>query len=343
MSESERKRRKRRNKALLILILCFFGVIILGISAVIFAGYYYLNLMKSPEDIKLEPNPSIIAEEEEPLPDEFKEGDAAIARNIAYDNMLSDPDVFNIALAGCDLGTGNYYPRSDAILVLSINKRYKTISLVSLSRAVYNSIPSVGNKRLNMAYAYGGGSLLVQTIEQNYKIDIDYYMSVNFDTFSTIVDILGGVDITFTDAEYNYFANQLANHGISGYGAGTYRLDGELALGYVRLRAIDSDRDRTGRQRKLLLSILNEFKNCSISTYMELLNEILPEIETNMPKRVMISHIMNVPQYVTWPLTQDIIPYTKYPLINIGGTEYLLIDWDDNVFHLQKLLYPHKF
>ena len=340
MSESER--RKKRNKALLILILCFLGVIILGISAVIFTGYYYLNLMKSPKDIKLEPNPSIIAEEE-PLPDEFRDGDAAIARNIAYDNMLSDPDVFNIALAGCDLGSGNYYPRSDAILVLSLNKRDGKIALVSLSRAVYNSIPGVGNKRLNMAYAYGGGPLLVQTIEQNYKIDIDYYMSVNFDTFSTIVDILGGVDIVLTDAEYNYFANKLADNGISGYGPGTYRLNGAMALQYVRLRAIDSDRDRTGRQRKLLLSIFNEFKNCSVSTYMELLNEILPEIETDMPKRVMISHIVNVPKYVNWPLTQDIIPYTKHPLINIGGTEYLLIDWEDNVFHLQKLLYPHKF
>ncbi len=347
--ESRRAAKKRKNKALIILLCCFFGIIIIGLGTVFFTGYHILDLIKEPvEDLK--PNPEIIKEETVEIPEDLKEdfakGDEDIARNIAYGTTLSDPDVFTLILVGYDYGNHeevNFYPRADATILLSINKKNQQISMVSLSRAVYNSIPGVGNKRLNMAYAYGGGALLMQTIEQNYKVSVDNYVAVNFESFAKIVDILGGVDITLTQEEYYALDDSLSAAGISLHGAGTYKLNGTVALEYVRLRSIDSDRARTGRQRNFLNSIFTSFSGINASQVIDLINQILPEIETDLTKSQIISEAINVPKYFQWNMKQDIIPYKKHPLHNIGGTEYLLIDWNDNVYYLQKLLYPQKF
>ncbi len=348
---ARRAAKKRKNKALIILLCCFFGIILIGFGTVFFTGYHILDLLRSPEDSEhLKPNPDLVAEDNVDIPDNLKDtfdkGDDDIARNIAYGNTLSDPDVFTVILAGYDYGNHakeNYYPRADATILVSINKKTQKVTMVSLSRAVYNAIPGVGNKRLNMAYAYGGGKLLMQTIEQNYKVSVDNYIAVGFESFAKIVDIVGGVNITLTQEEYNALYSELVMAGINPHGAGTYRLNGEAALSYVRLRSIDSDRARTGRQRNFLTSILNEVKNISANQLIELINQILPEIETDLTKTQIISEAINVPKYIQWPMSQDIIPYKKHPLHNIGGTEYLLIDWNDNVYYLQKLLYPQKF
>jgi len=194
-----------------------------------------------------------------------------------------------------------------------------------------------------MAFAYGGGPLLIKTVEQNYKVKVDNYIAIDFESFAKVVDILGGVDITLSQAEYNALSKTLARSGIVLNGPGKYKLNGTSALAYVRLRSIDSDRARTGRQRKFLNSIATSMRNINAAQVIDLVDQILPEIETDMSKSKIVSEAVNVPKYIKWNMKQDIIPYKKLPLHNINGTEYLLIDWNDNVYYLQKLLYPQKF
>lgn len=351
MSRESRRAAKKRKKSALIILLCiFFGLIVVGFGTVFFTGYQVLDTIKEP-DITKKPNPVIVKEEEtvvipHELKDDFKQNDEEIAKNIAYGNTLSDDGVYTVILAGYDYGNHreeNYYPRADATILVSINKGTQQITMVSLSRAVYNAIPGVGNKRLNMAFAYGGGPLLIKTVEQNYKVKVDNYIAIDFESFAKVVDILGGVDITLSQAEYNALSKTLARSGIVLNGPGKYKLNGTSALAYVRLRSIDSDRARTGRQRKFLNSIATSMRNINAAQVIDLVDQILPEIETDMSKSKIVSEAVNVPKYIKWNMKQDIIPYKKLPLHNINGTEYLLIDWNDNVYYLQKLLYPQKF
>lgn len=108
-----------------------------------------------------------------------KQANQDIAENISDDVLWYSEDVYNILIAGYDAGatdgatadTPKFY-RSDAMIIASINKVKKSIRLISLSRATYAAIPGHGNKRLNTAHAYGGASLLVETIEMNYKVRI---------------------------------------------------------------------------------------------------------------------------------------------------------------------------
>lgn len=156
--------------------------------------------------------------------------DKDISENIDDPRMWYNDNIINILLIGRDLGHGSkYYSRADSIIVVSINKLNNNIKLVSLSRATYVSIPGHGNARLNAAHAYGGSKLLIDTIEQNYKIRIDHYVSIDFNGFIKAIDALGGVDIALTESEVKALSPILKQNGSVVKGAGTYHLNGNEA------------------------------------------------------------------------------------------------------------------
>ena len=168
---SRRKKQKMKNRALIIL-----GVVLLVIAIPLTAGIitfnHYLSKVNYEEETK-EINPELTENISDP------EADKDISENIDDPRMWYNDNIINILLIGRDLGHGSkYYPRADSVIIVSINKLKNDIKLVSLSRATYVSIPGHGNARLNAAHAYGGAKLLIDTIEQNYKIRIDHYVSI---------------------------------------------------------------------------------------------------------------------------------------------------------------------
>lgn len=274
----------------------------------------------------------------------IRSNSAAIDKNVSNkSNIYSNSSVKNILLVGYDNGNTNNYGRSDSVLILSLNSYNNTVKLVSLSRAVYTAIPGVGKMRLNMAFAYGGGKLLKETVTLNYKVKIDNYAALNFDTFSRVIDIIGGVNINLTSSEYNFLKPKLIKNKITCKGPGVYHLNGKLALEYVRLRSIDTDRDRTGRQRKLLLSAVSKMKKLNFSQASKLINRASEFVETDMSRGQIATMLLKFNQYSDWPLTTAIVPNKKYPLYNVNGTEYLFIDWNSNILYLKKLLYPQNY
>ena len=263
--------------------------------------------------------------------------------------MWYNDNIINILLIGRDLGHGSkYYPRADSVIIVSINKLKNDIKLVSLSRATYVSIPGHGNARLNAAHAYGGAKLLIDTIEQNYKIRIDHYVSIDFNGFIKAVDALGGVDIALTEAEIKALAPILRQNGTVINGAGTYHLNGNEALEYARLRDIDSDRARTERQRTILLSIFTKFKKMysteSYSTLLskgtKFLDQVLPLVSTDFTKSEIIGQATTYAGYLKWPVTEAIIPRNKTPLTKINGIEVLIVNWANIKHDIHEVLYP---
>jgi len=193
---------------------------------------------------------------------------------------LQSDDVINILLVGKDASSSDGRPRTDSMILLSINKRTNSLSMVSFMRDLYVQIPGgYSDNRINAAYRFGGIQLLNATIEKNFGIVIDGNVEVNFNQFATIIDILGGVDIELTAAE----AKHLSSMGYYGtLNPGMNHLDGATALAYCRIRKIDSDHQRTERQRKLLLTVAESAKNMSVTQMLELVNQVLPYVQTDL-------------------------------------------------------------
>lgn len=189
-----------------------------------------------------------------------------------------DPRIINILLVGQDRRPGEGRQRSDSMMMVTFNTKKNTITLTSLMRDSYVQIPGYKNNKLNAAYAFGGFKLLNKTLKINFGIFVDGNVEVDFNGFKEIIDYLGGVEIKLTQKEADYLNE---NYGFK-LSAGTQVLNGAQALGYSRIRKIDTDYRRTERQRTVLISLLNRYKDKPVSEMLAILNHILPKITTDM-------------------------------------------------------------
>jgi len=180
-------------------------------------------------------------------------------------------------LIGQDRRPGQGRQRSDSMLLITFNTSQNTITLTSFMRDQYVQIPGYKNNKLNAAYAFGGFNLMNSTYNQNFGVFIDGNVEVDFDGFQEIIDLLGGVEITLTQAEAKYINKY---HGTN-LTAGKQILNGYLALQYSRNRS-DSDYRRAERQRTVMLSILNRYKNKPVNEMITILRQMLPMVTTNM-------------------------------------------------------------
>lgn len=192
--------------------------------------------------------------------------------------LTQGAEAVNILLIGYDEGTGN--TRSDTILLCTFRKEDQHLTMTSILRDLYVTIPGHGENRINAAYAYGGRELLKQTLETNLDITIDTTLEVDFSGFAEIVDILGGVTIDLRPEEA-----EAINKSTSGkLTEGTQLLSGTQALAYARIRKLDADGDfsRTARQRRLLEAMLTELRSAKPLTLLSLLRRALPLISTDV-------------------------------------------------------------
>lgn len=265
--------------------------------------------------------------------------------------LMYDKDVYNVLLIGSDTRVKGSSGRSDSMILVSINKKTSKIVETSILRDVYVGIPGVSvPNRLNAAYSYGGPDLLLQTIQQNFKIKVDKYVSVDFYSFMDLVDDVGGVDINISDAELKAandcitYINQLkklpGNDGLLTK-SGKIHMNGKQAIGYARIRHLgNGDFDRTDRQRLVLNQILIKMKNLNLSQINDILNSILPEVTTNVGKGEIFSMILSIPayskyQFVSWHVPAD----NSYTDVRIRGMCVLDIDFDKAIKEMDLKIY----
>lgn len=193
--------------------------------------------------------------------------------------------VINIMLVGQDRRPGEGRQRSDSMILVTINKSKGTITLTSFMRDQYVLIPGYKPNKLNAAYALGGFSLMNETLAVNFGVLVDGNVEVDFDGFKDVIDLLGGVEITLTQAEADHL-NEEYQYTLT---PGKQYLNGEQALSYSRIRKIDTDYQRAKRQRTVLLSLLNRYKEKPVAEMLALLDDILPMVTTNMTNAEIIS------------------------------------------------------
>ena len=187
---------------------------------------------------------------------------------------LDNDGLVNILLVGQDKREGESRQRSDAMILCSFNPETNMLSMISFLRDLYVQIPGYDDNRLNAAYAYRAFELLKETLALNFGITVDGCLEADFEGFKKIIDTVGGVEIELTAEEAEIVG--------SGASEGLCNLDGEQALTYARIRKIDSDFQRTARQRKIMSAVFEKAKTYSLPELAVFFGEILPLMATDM-------------------------------------------------------------
>ena len=207
--------------------------------------------------------------------------------------LYSSKNVINILLLGLDSADGlEYGGRSDSMILVSLNKKTKEINMISFYRDSWCYTNAGGYDtfcKMNASYYYGGPAGVIDTIEKNFKIDIDYYITVDFSSFVDIIDALGGVTVEVQDYEAEYI-NSTTVHNIQSGEA--VKLNGSEALVFSRIRYSDADADvsRTRRQRKVITALINSAKDASIGQLNDVLDVLLQYVKTDLTKMQILSY-----------------------------------------------------
>ncbi|MDW7659118.1 MAG: LCP family protein [Bacillota bacterium] len=315
-AQASRKKRKKTpfGKAVFIALIVCSVLVLVGIAGAVYVNQL-LNLVdRTPAtgDPNLDETDLVDPGE---LVDQPDSSDAIIDADKDYQNIgkidvPKDPNVYNILLIGTDQRPGDSRGRSDAMIILSINKTTQTVHLTSLMRAMYVAIPGKDWSMLNHSYSWGGSDLLLRTIENNLRISINDYMVVNFSGFTQAIDKVGKITINLTQAEASYLNNNTSLPAI--FAAGDNQMDGDSALAYARIRKLDSDFHRTGRQRTVMESLIAKTRTLNALQMTDLAKSLLPLVNTNLSQGEMLSLMVDMMQARNYPVKQLMLPEAEY-------------------------------
>ena len=247
----------------------------------------------APSEPNTEPSDSTVdssGDSSEPSVSEPAEPSTEPTQPPATEPPTSMGDIVNILLIGQDRRPGENRARSDSMILVTFNKTTREITLTSFLRDAYVQIPGYKPHKLCHAFQYGGMSLLNKTLDVNFGVKVDGDICVDFSQFEQIIDYLGGVDIKLTEKEADFMNSE---YGLS-VEPGLRRLTGKEALVYSRLRKIDTDYRRAGRQRKVLLSLVERYKSLTVDEMLDMLEAVLPMISTNIPKEDVVPLAMEL-------------------------------------------------
>ena len=229
--------------------------------------------------------------------------------NIAETSEEQETGYLNVALFGLDsregdLGKGN---RSDTMMIASLNKATGEVKLVSVYRDTLLKLDDGSYNKANAAYAFGGPEGAISMINRSMDMDISKYVAVNFNALVDVIDALGGLDITLTDAEVVHMNNYCVETSkvtgadytkIEPEVAGTYHLNGVQAVSYSRIRYTGGgDFERTSRQRHVLELIAEKAQSASFSTLNKIIDKVFPQVSTNFTITEMIAYAKDIAKY----------------------------------------------
>lgn len=302
-TEKKEKKPMSKKKKTLVIILCILLAFFLFVGG--FAVWYVNDKLNridyDTEQTTLDPTQEFVddetvdfAEMDDATGNDYKE----ILKNWATNKgeKMSNKNVVNVLLIGSDASSEESGRASitdkgntDVMMLVSIDKKNETIKLVSFMRDSYTYMDQFDSYgKLNAACANGGAPYLVETIENDYKIEIDGYALVDFDSFRAVIDVLGGVQINVP----KYVANHLTTKLDGVFPSGDVVLNGDQALKFVRVRATDKDGDvsRVERQRQVIEALIEKCVNASLSEINEVFDVVLANVRTNIPKKDILSY-----------------------------------------------------
>ena len=273
-----------------------------------------------------------------------------------------DSEWLNVLLLGSDQRTPTEPFRTDSMIICSINKTTGEVKLTSLMRDTAMQMDGLGEQsglyRVNVACYVGGPEYLMQFLNDKLHLNIQYYVMVDFTSFSVIADNLGGIDIDVSMSEKDEINFNLHRQAKVAYDKGmseadvyathvyleeygeNVHLNGPQTLAYARIRKLDSDSARTERQRKVLAALLEKLRTRSPQEVMSLAMSMGSYVTTNMS----IDEIISVALVVVssdMQVEQHRIPENGTYLLETRDGESMLYDtnWESNATTVHQYIY----
>lgn len=265
----------------------------------------------------------------------------------------SNGDYTNIALFGLDSREGELEggTQSDCIMIASINNTTNKINLVSVYRDTLMKQSDDTYEKANYAYNVGGPSEAIAMLNRNLDLDIEKYVSVNFNALADVVDALGGIDIDLTEEEvfwtngYCTETSKVVGRSTTELsGAGVHTLDGIQAVSYARIRYTEGDDyKRTERQRTVLEKVFEKTQKASFSTLNKIIDSVFPQVSTNLTIQNILGMAANATSYKLgdtsgFPFDVD----TSENIMNHEGSYVVPVGMADNVAQLHEYLFGEK-
>lgn len=334
-----RKKEKKPFGAKKIVLIVVCVLLVLIVAAVIAGLVYYnsmLNLLSRPGAIEME---SMSAEEEAemlgtlPTTEETTEATTE-PTTVPTETLSPEENLVNIMLIGQASRHEDTSRLSDTMMLCSINRAEKTLTLTSFQRDMRVVIPAYaghtqGFNRMNVVYHLGSywtgeisGSMEMMelAVEQNFGVKIDHTVEVDFVAFEKVVNLLGGIEVELTEAQANYM-NTLSKFGVD-VEVGYNLLDGYEALTYARMRKVDSDWQRTSRQREVITQLLKKCITMDLATANNLLKEVLPLVTTDMTNEEITGYVIEfLPMLADLDMRSQTVPFDGTWTGNNIGTE----------------------
>lgn len=316
----QKKKKEKDSKSIKVLKRILIGLVITIIVMIGAGAFYVYNMLNKIEKTDLDKEDLGI-----------EQVDEHVNKNIT-----------NIALFGVDAPKGQR-GRSDSIMILTLDGEHNKIKLSSIMRDAYVNIPGRGMDKINHAYGFGGPQLAIKTINSNFGMNIEDFITVNFTSLPKIIDQLGGVEINLTSGDLKYLNGYIGGKSTHISGPGRYTLDGEQALAYSRIRYDGGDQQRTQRHRNVMEAMLDKVRTVSVSQMPGFLSELFPFVETSFSSTEMISLATGNMGLLKAPLEQLRLPEDgKYTGKTIKGTYYSVLDIPATTTRLKDFIYNDK-
>ena len=255
-------------------------------------------------------------------------------------------NVINVLLCGVD----SVYNLCDAQILVSVNKKTEKITMVSFLRDswTYIKMPRSNGttydyyNKVNASY-HGGPATLMQTIENNYKIEIDQYIVVDFESFPKLIDALGGVTVDVQQYESDYIRRTSKQ---KDFPVGKSKLNGKQALIFSRIRKSDADNDlsRTRRQRMVIKALIESAKTATKGQLVNAFKQVSGYLRTGYTQSEVLSLIAQAysHDWMDFEITEVTMPNEDY-VERIGGmigsAWAWTVDYPICAQRIQKLLY----
>lgn len=278
----------------------------------------------------------------------------AMTANPNLDQKTRDKlnDYWTIAVFGLDSRNGSLDPgnSSDAQLLCSINRSTGDIRLVSVYRDTYLLIDPASDTygKIDQSYVKHGPAGNVAALSANLDINIDDWAAFNWKAVADAVNLLGGVDIELTQQEF-YYINAFITETVASTGVpstqlkqdGMQHLDGVQAVAYMRLRSMDTDFNRTERQRTVISQLFDKAKHANPALLIQVLQTVLPQIGVSMNQSDLVEIVRNIKKYHISASTGFPFTHTQAPL-GKNGDCVIPNTLESNVEQLHAFLYDDK-
>ena len=335
--------KKKKGKKVVSIVLIALAVILAG--GIGFGVWYYNHLLNMLSRPTVDPVPAVTEEyvqtEATEAVEVTEEVPVETSPEDTWPQIISDENITNIMLVGQASRVGEEHLISDTMILCSINRETKTLTLTSLMRDMRlvwphyvdtNGKPHSGHNRINMAYNMGYSwtrnkqdsmDVLESIVQYNFGIPVERTIEIDFDMFTFIVDMLGGATVDISQEEYDYMKENCGFMDEEGVTVGINTLKGYHALQYARIRKVGhGDYERTARQREVITSLFNNLKEMNMLEIHDMFTKILPYITTDLTNKEITNYAFEfIPMLKDLKIQSQRIPFD-------GNERSVVIDGD---------------